>query len=185
MPRRGKRSCSRSGKIPPAQPRSGSRSRRPPSHSREGGNPAKALKRCLDFRLLADLGIEIPPIWIALLDQLELPEAVPFLDLLLARDGGHRFAVDLVPHEVFHPIFVGEPVYEALAVLVDPFRKIGRDTDVESAVPAGFPPSWERRATLARAPKIAASNRPAGSRAFPVRRRAASPCGPRGRTVGP
>src|SRR6185369_15391942 len=59
---------------------------------------------------------------------------MPFLQELLARNGFVRGRMNLVPHEAVQPLFLGEPIYQALAMLPGPSHQIVRDADAQGAV---------------------------------------------------
>jgi hypothetical protein len=70
------------------------------------------------------------PIKIIFLDQLNLPYAVPLLQLLLALDGIAWRFVRLDIDKSKYLVLANEPGAEALPVLFDPLRQVVRDTNV-------------------------------------------------------
>jgi hypothetical protein len=64
----------------------------------------------------------------------ELPLALPFLQLLFARDSLVDVAVGLIPDQHFHAIFRRERRAYSGAMLVGAQSKIIRDSDVQRAV---------------------------------------------------
>src|SRR5262245_30104915 len=81
---------------------------------------------------------EVAPVGIGLLDQTNLPGAMPFLDLLLANDGGLRSLVRLVPDQALHTVFLGEALEPLVPMLPHATIGVAGDADIERAVfPAG------------------------------------------------
>ena len=78
---------------------------------------------------------QIAPIRVCRLDQLNLPPALPVLDLLLARDRGVHRRGEFEPDERFDAIAAGEAAETAVAVLADALDQVRGDAGVERAVP--------------------------------------------------
>jgi len=78
---------------------------------------------------------QIAPIGVRCLDQLDLPLALPILDLLLARDRGVHRPGEFEPDERLHAIAVGEAAETAVAVLADALGQVRGDAGVERPVP--------------------------------------------------
>jgi hypothetical protein len=71
---------------------------------------------------------------IVALDQIDLPLAVPALELLLAQDGGLHAAEHLEPDEAMDGVTPGETGNAIGAMLVKSAYKVGRYADVERAI---------------------------------------------------
>ena len=78
--------------------------------------------------------VQVAPFRVELLDEREFPLALPFLELLLARDGFVDVAVRLVPDQHFHLIFRRKRRSDACAMLMSAQRKVVGDPNVERAV---------------------------------------------------
>lgn len=78
---------------------------------------------------------QIPPLRVRRLDQLDLPFALPVLDLLLARDRGVHRSGEFEPDERLHAIAVGEAAETAAPVLADALDQVRGDAGVERAMP--------------------------------------------------
>ena len=78
---------------------------------------------------------QIAPLRVRRLDQLDLPLALPILDLLLTRDRGVHRPGEFEPDERLHAIAVGEAAETAVAVLADALDQVRGDAGVERAVP--------------------------------------------------
>jgi hypothetical protein len=76
-------------------------------------------------------GIQIQPMPVVTLNQVDLPVALPFLDLLLASDRSLDTVVHFVPYELVHRIFGCEAWNYVVLVLPDSFRESRRDADIE------------------------------------------------------
>lgn len=76
---------------------------------------------------------QIAPFRVRRLDQLDLPFALPVLDLLLARDRGKHRSGEFEPDERLHAIAVGEAAETAVAVLADALDQVRGDAGVECA----------------------------------------------------
>src|SRR3990172_3850093 len=62
---------------------------------------------------------QVDPLRVHALDQPDLPQSAPFLELLLAPDGGLHRRMRLEIDEVVDAIFLGEALYDALLVQGD------------------------------------------------------------------
>lgn len=78
---------------------------------------------------------QVAPVRIRRLDQLDLPLALPVLDLLLARDRGVHRPGEFEPDERLYAIAVGEAPETSVAVLADALDQVRGDAGVERAVP--------------------------------------------------
>jgi hypothetical protein len=79
---------------------------------------------------------KVLPKGVARFDQADLPVSLPLLHAPFAND---RIAdVVISPHvdQPLHAVAAGEARDEAFAMFVDALGKVGRDADVERAVPA-------------------------------------------------
>ena len=79
---------------------------------------------------LPKVAVKIPPPWVALLNQSELPRTVPFLQSLLPCDGTRHGVVHFKPDEPVYVVMGCMPWSEALLVLPYPLQEVGGDTDV-------------------------------------------------------
>ena len=77
---------------------------------------------------------EIDPVRIFAFDDVDLPLAVPALELLLARDGGMHVAEQLEPDERVNLIPRSEALHFAGAVLVESSYRVGCYADVQRAI---------------------------------------------------
>ncbi len=85
----------------------------------------------MDAAFAGEHGIEVLPIGIVPLDEVDLPVTQILLERLLPTDGvSHRF-VRLVPDEPFQPVPLGEARKPPLFVLADPREQLAGDADVE------------------------------------------------------
>ena len=64
-----------------------------------------------------DRWIQIVPVGVLLFDQAEFPLAVPFLELLLAKNRGIHILVQLVVDQRMHPVFLGESFDRVISML--------------------------------------------------------------------
>ena len=97
-------------------------------------------ERCIGFasptqRWQSQFLRQIAPFRVRRLDQLDLPLALPILDLLLARDRGVHRSGEFESDERLHAIAVGEAAETAVAVLTDALDQVRGDAGVERAVP--------------------------------------------------
>src|SRR5262249_6415775 len=76
------------------------------------------------------------PDGIVLLDQSYLPVAIPFLDLLLARDSGADVAVSFVPDKDVDAVFLREAAHQIVLVLPCAAKHIVGHTGVKRAIAA-------------------------------------------------
>ena len=79
---------------------------------------------------------QIVPLRIVLLDQVELPVAVPVLQLLLAGDRAGHVLEHLEPDETVDGMALRETWNGAGSVLVQALERVTRHTDVERAATA-------------------------------------------------
>src|SRR5690606_12737024 len=78
--------------------------------------------------------VEVVPRRVRLLDQPQLPCAVPLLEPLLAGDRVANVVVLLEVDEAVHAVPLREPFGHVVFVHPDPLQEITRDADVEGAV---------------------------------------------------
>ena len=84
--------------------------------------------------MIDDIRIQITPVRVREFDQLDLPCALPFLDRLLAWDGGIEGRVLLEPDEVVQAVLLGKPIDEIVLVLPDASDQVGGDTYIQGSV---------------------------------------------------
>src|SRR4051794_35368090 len=77
---------------------------------------------------------EVFPLRIHLLDEPDLPSAVPLLESLLPLDRLVHAVVHLEVHERMHAVLLGKSVHAAVAMRFDTLGEIARDADVERSV---------------------------------------------------
>ena len=77
---------------------------------------------------------QILPLWIFLLDQLQLPCPVPFLQLLLSRDRGQHVRVRFIVNQSMNPVLLCEPVHEVVLVFPRTLGQIAGNSDIKRAV---------------------------------------------------
>ena len=102
---------------------------RHPEHVSESIFPAT-----LQDRLEAEAYDQVDPVRIVLLDQVNLPRAVPALELLLARNRVFHRRVKFVPDQKLAAIPPGEALDGAFSMLPNPLRQVGRDADIQRAI---------------------------------------------------
>ena len=78
--------------------------------------------------------VEVVPRRIGLLDESDFPGTLPFLESVLAGDGGFHSGVSLVPDEAVYVVSLGESVGEVILVLPDALDEVGGDACVDGAV---------------------------------------------------
>ena len=83
---------------------------------------------------LANVLIQITPVWINGLYKFQFPGATPFLHLFLPRYGGIHRSVQLVVHKHMHFVRPREPGHFVILVLPNAFVQITGHTDIEGAV---------------------------------------------------
>ena len=81
-----------------------------------------------------NLIIQVSPCRVTLLNQLDLPCSIPFLDRLFSQDGAFHGFVNLVPNQPVNTITFRESFHQTILVLPEPLNKIRCDTDIQSAV---------------------------------------------------
>ena len=64
------------------------------------------------------------PLWVALLDQVNLPLAVPLLDLLLAVDCFSHVSMEFIVDQLVNAVPLREPICEVVSVFVDTSHKV-------------------------------------------------------------
>jgi hypothetical protein len=77
---------------------------------------------------------KILPLGIHLLDQPDLPRAIPLLESLLPLNRLVHFSVRLEVHEDMHAVFLGESFHRAIAMRFNASAKIGCHAYVERSV---------------------------------------------------
>lgn len=77
--------------------------------------------------------IQIPPVWIGRLDELQLPHALPSLERLLPADCGCHRGMLFVPDEVVHAVLSRKAFGHIVSMLPDAFDEVSGHTDVERA----------------------------------------------------
>ena len=77
---------------------------------------------------------QVSPMRVSLVDQIDLPRAVPVLELLFASDSALHVAEHLEMNEAVDMVFGGMPGKCIVAMLPQPAEKVGRYADVERAV---------------------------------------------------
>ena len=80
-----------------------------------------------------DVGIEIAPYRVRILDESDLPDPFPRFQGLLAQDRRIHPGVDLIPDQSMDVVTPRKAIHIALPVLPDPPREIRRDANVEGA----------------------------------------------------
>jgi len=79
---------------------------------------------------------EVAPAGIGAFDQLQLPEAPPFLDPPLADERPVAAGVDFEPDEAVHAVARGEALPDVLLVLPHPPGQVFGRADIQRPVPA-------------------------------------------------
>jgi hypothetical protein len=98
-----------------------------------GSRSLRSLGRNDRVLRLCNPRIEIVPIWIVLLDELDLPRAIPFLQSLLAENCLLDVIKLLKVHESVNSILLREAPNERLPMLINSSHQIVRNTDVKRA----------------------------------------------------
>ena len=83
---------------------------------------------------LEDVGVEVLPRLVGLLDEPEFPCPFPFFESAFTGDGGFHGGVGFVPDEGVYSALVGEAIDEVVFVLPDALCEVGGDAGVEGAV---------------------------------------------------
>jgi hypothetical protein len=83
---------------------------------------------------LKEARVQIVPIGVRTLDQLDLPLALPLLERLLALDRINDAIEGLEPDQSLYAVAFCEPVDQAFAMLVDPAQQFAGDADVQRPV---------------------------------------------------
>ena len=73
---------------------------------------------------------QILPPRIHLVNQPQLPFAVPMLDLLLPPNRLKNLRMNLVPHQLGNPVFLRKTCKQLFSMLPDTANEIRRDADV-------------------------------------------------------
>src|SRR5262249_51175232 len=103
--------------------------------------------------------VEVRPRRIHFFNHLQLPRAIPFLHLTLARERGVACLVLLIPDEICHPILLGEPWNNTGSVHPRTFDEVVGRTDVERSVsPARQDVNIESHRALPWVPAFAGTN---------------------------
>ena len=89
------------------------------------------------FRAGQEVVVEVSPLRVEILDQLELPGATPAFDLGFASDRIDDIAMFLKPDELMDAIFGSEGRCFTCAVLPDAVDEIAGDAAIECAVSVG------------------------------------------------
>ena len=95
--------------------------------------------------------VQVPPLGVRLLDQLQLPAPLPGLDRLFTPDRRLHGFVGLVPDQRVHPVSFGEPVDKVFLVPPDALGEVGGDARVERAVAAAGQQCRRRAASFTQA----------------------------------
>src|SRR5258706_14435156 len=98
------------------------------AEAKRHGSPGMTLKLAKKTR------IEIVPIGVALLDEANLPGAIPTFYLLFPSDGIMDIGVHLEPHEIMDAISLGEALKQIMLVPIDAFGKVARDARIQCPV---------------------------------------------------
>src|SRR5262245_13756284 len=77
---------------------------------------------------------EITPLWIHLLDKLQFPSPIPFLDLAFAYQGRLARLMLLVPNQHLDPIFAAKSGYGPRSMLPDAPNEIIRHAGVQRSI---------------------------------------------------
>src|SRR5262245_14197773 len=77
--------------------------------------------------------INIIPIWIVLLDKLNLPGTTPLLQSLFAEDSLLDIVELLEVNQAMNPILLGETLNQPLPMLIHSSNQIVGDADIERA----------------------------------------------------
>ena len=83
---------------------------------------------------MRDISIQVPPSRIKRLDQRQFPLPRPGLDLLLSHNRRSHRVMHFKPDQHLASISFGEAIRDALAMLPDTLRKIGRNPGVERTI---------------------------------------------------
>src|SRR5260370_6346429 len=78
--------------------------------------------------------IEIDPMPILRLDQIDLPIPSPALDLFFSTQGRVPVVVALKPYQAVHSVFGGESRHHLVFVFPDSPGEVGRPPDVQRAI---------------------------------------------------
>ena len=89
----------------------------------------------LDQRWESQAQSQIDPAGIVLLDQIDLPVAMPAFQLLLACDCRDHIFEHLEAYQLLGPIFLGEAIHCAGPVLMDAGHQVGGYPDIDRTVP--------------------------------------------------
>ena len=81
-----------------------------------------------------NLIIQVSPCRVTLLNQLDLPCSIPFLDRLFSQDGAFHGFMNLVPNQPVNTVTFRESFHQTILVLPEPLNEIRCDTDVQSTV---------------------------------------------------
>ena len=65
---------------------------------------------------------QIPPFWIGLFNQRYLGMALPFLDILFAKNSTFHVFVLLIPYQGMNPITLCESFHKIVSMLIYPLR---------------------------------------------------------------
>jgi len=82
------------------------------------------------------IGIQIVPLRICLLDQFQLPASLPFFDRLLPCNRGDHALMRLVPYQFVNAVAFGESFDKVALMLPHALDHVGGHTNVECSVPA-------------------------------------------------
>ena len=93
-------------------------------HSRVGWNPESQKYRWP----------QVIPVRVLLFDELQLPSAVPFLDLLFASNRSSHVFVRFEKNQEMDSVLFGEPFDHIILVLPNSFRKIAGYADVKRSI---------------------------------------------------
>ncbi len=99
-------------------------------------SPAKAgAHSALPAHSLSKIKIQIPPSRIRLRNHIQLPRAVPLLDLFLTGNSLINLLVTLEPHQSMDPVLPGKPLHQIFPMLPHPTQQFRRHPHVKRPVP--------------------------------------------------
>jgi hypothetical protein len=87
-----------------------------------------------EHALATDLIVQITPQGIRLVYQIDLPRAVPLLQLFFAGDRAVHPVVNFEPNQPFDAMSLDETVNQRFAMLPDALDQIRRDTNIQGAI---------------------------------------------------
>ncbi len=93
-------------------------------HSRESGNPV------LHYQFI----VQIFPIWIAFLNQVQFPLPVPFFYLFLSGNCCFCRSMHLIPNQTMNSIFLRKTVSKIVSVFVNTLNQVRRDPRIKRTI---------------------------------------------------